>query len=116
MSSGSSWRNLYTGYETGLMYGSHITMRPPGASTRTASSKNFRGDGTWWSTSNSTSAPTLPASNGSASALASPSCHGARTRSVSSMPGMNSRAKPGPDPSSIRRPSDAGGSSLASRA
>ena len=47
MFSGSSCRNLYTGYETGLMYGSHRTMRPPGGSTRTASAKNRRGDGTW---------------------------------------------------------------------
>ena len=37
------------------------------------------------------------------SALASPSCHGARTTSVSSRSGMNSRAKPGPDPSSTQR-------------
>ena len=42
MSSGSSWSSLYTGYDSGLMYGSHITMRPPGRSTRTASAKKLR--------------------------------------------------------------------------
>ena len=103
------------GTKAGSTYGSHITIRPPARSARVASAKNRRGSGRWWSTSNSTSAPSAASPNGSASALTSRSCQGARTTSVSSRSGMNWRAKPGPEPSSRRGPSAAGGSAAATR-
>jgi len=100
----SWWKRRYARVEIGEQYGSRMTTRPPGASTRDASSRKRAGRARWWNTSTSTRFATDPAENGMTSASTISDVQGVGSTSVGSILGHTAGRAPIPAPSSIDRP------------